>query len=176
VSSPLLHLIGRAVIIGRKHTLRKKGKVRHYPSLGITVRFLRHPSPPFHYVVQRTATSGAWRYQKTLEVVKTNEERIWECSIREMVHGQVPSKWLNELYAFLRLVRRRKSDKLWLDTDFTYPMNVSSDWILFYTSEGSFDHYRGEAKVLRRGVQVYTGFCDGGLTQDPTTPRLPATR
>lgn len=164
MSSPLLHLIRRAAVVGRKHTVRQKGKIVRYPSLGITARFLTHPSPPFHYVILREVTSGAWRSQKTLEVVKAKEEQIWECSIREKVHERVPSKWLNELHAFLRLVKQRKPDQFWLDADFIYPKNVSSDWILFYTSEGTFDHYRGEARIFRRGVHVYTGLCVGALT------------
>ena len=150
VKSPLLYLIRKEVIEGRKTK----------DSL-----LLAHPSRPLHYVATKSAASGAWRSQKSSEQILLRGEVVWECSLIEMIHRRVALKWREELRAFLDLVNKEKIDRIWLDTDFRFWTPERSEWSFDYKSEGNFELYQGRAEVFRRSSHVYTGICVAGAVQ-----------
>lgn len=164
MKSPMLYAIRQKVIEGRRQTQRQRGKVVRLPILGIKARLLEHPSPPFHYVaVKKPTTSGAWRSQKNQEQIYLNGELVWELFLIEMIHRKVPSRWREELRAFLDLVYKEKTDHIWLDTDFRFWTQEWSEWSFDYNSDGNFELYQGSAEVFRRGTHIYTGICSAGV-------------
>ena len=162
--SQQLFLIRSRVIEGRRQVQGQRGRPVHIKSLGLRGRLLVHPSTPFHYVTLQPVTGGAWRSQKSLEVVLVRGKTIWECDLFEQIHRRVPLKWRDELSRFLDLVRSENANQLWLDSNFQFWSEEWPGWFFVYNSTGTFEHYQGEGRAFRRGVHVYTAFCQGGIT------------
>lgn len=166
MKSPMLYAIRQLVIEGRRHTQGQKGKPIRIPTLGIRGRLLEHPSTPFHYVAVKAVTSGAWRSQKKLEVVKLRGQQIWECCVYERVRRRLPRAWRGELTGFLDTVFGEQIDQIWLDTDFEFESRQWPGWSFVYQSTGSFEQYSGEGTTFRQSIPIYTGVCSAGIAHD----------
>lgn len=163
MKSPLLYAIRQAVVEGRRQTQGQKGRYVNIPTLGIAGRLLEHPSHAPHYVAVRSATSEAWRSQKTMEMILKDQRQVWSCDLVERIHRRVPKDWTQELKEFLDLVYKEEIGRIWLDTCFRFWNQEWSEWSFDYKSDGNFELYHGTTEVFRRSSHVYTGICVAGI-------------